>query len=74
MTVAEVQKLRKNLLHKGGQLKVAKNTLLKRATHDMAGLSELAPYFKDNSNCFCGGPKQRILQSLLPKLQKRMSS
>ena len=32
---------------KGGKIKVAKNTLLKIATSDMAGLNDLAPYFKD---------------------------
>lgn len=47
MSVEEVQGLKKKLYDKGGKFKVAKNTLLKIATHDMAGLNELAPYFKD---------------------------
>lgn len=47
LTVEAVQGLRKGLYTKGGTLKVAKNTLLKRATDDMQGLSDLAPYFKE---------------------------
>jgi large subunit ribosomal protein L10 len=47
LTVGEVQKFRKGLYEKGGSLKVAKNTLLKRATADLPGLDELSPYFKE---------------------------
>lgn len=47
MTVEAVQQLRRELHAKKGTIKVAKNTLLKRATSDIAGVNELAPYFKD---------------------------
>jgi large subunit ribosomal protein L10 len=47
MTVESVQKLRKELRRQQGVLKVAKNTLLKRATEDIPGLTDLAPYFHD---------------------------
>lgn len=47
MTVEAVQQLRRQLHAKHGSIKVAKNTLLKRATSDMEGLNELAPYFKE---------------------------
>lgn len=47
MTVEQVQQLRRELYAKKGAIKVAKNTLLIKATSDMAGLSELAPFFKD---------------------------
>jgi large subunit ribosomal protein L10 len=47
MSVETVQKLRRELYAKKGKIKVAKNTLLKRATSDMPGLTDLSPYFKD---------------------------
>lgn len=47
MTVEAVQQLRRDLHAKHSSIKVAKNTLLKRATSDLGGLSELAPFFKD---------------------------
>lgn len=47
MTVESVQKLRKQLRLQRGTFRVAKNTLLKIATQDMPGLTELAPYFHD---------------------------
>lgn len=47
MTVEAVQQLRRELHAKKGTIKVAKNTLLKRATNEIAGINELAPYFKD---------------------------
>jgi large subunit ribosomal protein L10 len=47
LTVEALHGLRKNLIPQGGQLRVAKNTLLKRATQDVQGLTELDPYFKD---------------------------
>ena len=47
MTVEAVQQLRRELHAKKGTIKVAKNTLLKKATSDIAGVSELAPYFKE---------------------------
>ena len=47
MTVEAVQQLRRELHAKKGSIKVAKNTLLKKATSDLAGINELAPYFKD---------------------------
>jgi large subunit ribosomal protein L10 len=46
LTVAQVQKLRKGIAAKG-KMCVAKNTLLKRATRDIAGAEQLEPYFKD---------------------------
>ncbi len=47
LTVEEVKKLRRELHAQKGFIKVAKNTLLIRATHDLQGLNELAPYFQD---------------------------
>ena len=47
MTVQAVQQLRRELSVKQGSMRVAKNTLLIRATSDEPGLSELGPYFKD---------------------------
>lgn len=47
MTVEQIQHLRRELYAKKAEIKVAKNTLLIKATSDMAGLNELAPYFKD---------------------------
>ncbi len=47
MTVEAVQGLRRQLYQKQGKIKVAKNTLLKRATSDIPGINDLAPYFKD---------------------------
>ena len=41
MTVEDVQQLRRQLHAKHGTIKVAKNTLLKKATSDIAGLSDL---------------------------------
>lgn len=47
LTVEQVQGLRKNLRSEKGILKVAKNTLLIKATEDVVGLNALQPYFKD---------------------------
>jgi large subunit ribosomal protein L10 len=47
MDVASVHKLRTELYAKKGSMRVVKNTLLKRATSDMAGLSDLDSLFSD---------------------------
>lgn len=47
MTVSAVQNLRRSLHEKQGSIKVVKNTLLIRATSDLPGVSDLAPYFTD---------------------------
>lgn len=47
LNVESIYSLRKNLFDKGGNLKIAKNTLLKIAANDIEGLSSLEPYFKD---------------------------
>jgi large subunit ribosomal protein L10 len=47
LTVEAIQSFRKGLYSQGGQLKVAKNTLLKLAINEVEGLSDLSPYFKD---------------------------
>lgn len=47
MTVSAVQNLRRSLYEKNGTIKVVKNTLLIRATDEVPGLSDLAPYFKE---------------------------
>jgi large subunit ribosomal protein L10 len=47
MTVESVQRLRKQLRGQQGSFKVAKNTLLKIATKDIPGLTDLAPYFQE---------------------------
>ncbi len=47
MNVEAVQQLRRELHAKKGTIKVAKNTLLKKAISDLEGINELAPYFKE---------------------------
>ena len=47
LTVEDIQSLKKELRLKGAKLKVAKNTLLKRAIDDKEILDKLAPYFKN---------------------------
>lgn len=47
LTVEEVQGLRKNLRQEKGVLKIAKNTLLKKATQGEIGFDMLHPYFKE---------------------------
>lgn len=47
LTVEEVQSLRKSLRQEKSVLKIAKNTLLKRATSSEVGLDVLHPYFKE---------------------------
>jgi len=46
LTVAYIQNLRKNLTSKGAKLKVAKNTLIKKATEDLNLSPDLEQYFK----------------------------
>lgn len=46
MTVESIQGLRKILKSKGGNLKVAKNTLLRLVAKDMVELNDLASYFR----------------------------
>lgn len=46
MTVESVQKLRNELYGKRGRIKVAKNTLLRRATDGLEGMEKLQPLFK----------------------------
>ncbi len=46
LTVEHVQKLRNELYGKQGRIKVAKNTLLKRATDGLQGIENLQPLFK----------------------------
>jgi large subunit ribosomal protein L10 len=46
MDVDSIQKLRMSLYTKQGKMKVVKNTLLVRATEDLAGIAELKPFFK----------------------------
>ncbi len=47
MDVAAVQALRSELFAKNGKMRVVKNTLLRRATSDLEGISELQPLFKE---------------------------
>jgi large subunit ribosomal protein L10 len=47
MTVAQLQRLRKDLLVKGGSVKVAKTTLMKRAAEGKKDSENLIPYFKE---------------------------
>lgn len=47
MSVEAVQKLRRELHAKKSNIRVAKNTLLKRAVKGIEGLDALSPYFKD---------------------------
>ena len=45
LTVAQVQSLRKGVRKFGGQVQVAKNTLLERAAEGIAGIQDLRPQF-----------------------------
>lgn len=45
LTVAEVQHLRRAVRQEGGYFKVAKNTLLHRASEGVPGMEVLQPYF-----------------------------
>ena len=47
LTVEQMQILRKNLRAKGGNLKVAKTRLMKRAATDLPEAEAMLPYFKD---------------------------
>lgn len=47
LSVGQLQKLRRSLQEKGGELIVAKTTLMKRAVKGIAGVDTLAPYFKE---------------------------
>lgn len=47
MTVSQVQSLRRGLRKQGGTLKVAKNSLLRRAVKEMPGAKDLDSYCKD---------------------------
>lgn len=47
LNVEAIHSLRKNLFDKGGDLRVAKNTLLRIAINDIEGLASLEPYFKE---------------------------
>ncbi len=47
MTVAAMQDLRREIYAKNGKIKIAKNTLLRRAAADVPGINDLVPYFKD---------------------------
>lgn len=46
LTVMQLQKLRRDVRKKGGELKVVKNTLLLRASQEIPGTEILQPYFK----------------------------
>ena len=45
LTVAQLQSLRRGVSQRGGQVEVAKNTLLARASQGVAGVEELTPYY-----------------------------
>jgi large subunit ribosomal protein L10 len=47
LSVEQMKTLRRALRSKGGQLKVAKARLMKRAIHDLQGSEQLSPYLKD---------------------------
>lgn len=47
LTVSEIQGLRKGLHQQGGRLRVAKNTLLRRAVESNPELNHLVPFFKE---------------------------
>ena len=47
MDVAAIQSLRSELFAKNGKMRVVKNTLLRRATSELEGISELQPLFKE---------------------------
>lgn len=46
LTVSQIQEMRKNLREQGGEMRVAKNTLSKIASHDFPEMKDLSPYFK----------------------------
>lgn len=47
LTVLQMQKLRKQLRERGGQFKVAKNRLVKRAIDQVEGVDQLSSYLKN---------------------------
>lgn len=47
LTVAQVQALRRKLRSQGGEFKVVKARLMKRAAEGVVGAQELEPYFKN---------------------------
>lgn len=47
LTVSQLQQLRRNLGAKNGKMRLAKNTLTKIVSEEIPGMSELAPYLKN---------------------------
>lgn len=47
LTVNQLQELRKNLREQGGKLRLAKNTLTKKAAHELSAVCALEPYLKN---------------------------
>ncbi len=70
MTVGAVQKLRSELYAKKGKIKVTKNTLLKRATSDLSGINDLAPYFKDQIAVVFAGQEGPAIAKILYAISK----
>lgn len=73
LTVEAVQQLRRELHAKNGSIKVAKNTLLKRATSDMGGLSELAPFFKDQVAVIFANEEAPAIAKILHETAKKQA-
>ncbi len=73
MTVSQLQGLRKNIRAQGGQLKVAKNTLLKIATSDMPGIRDLNPYFKEQVGIVFVGQESPAVAKVLLDVSKENS-
>jgi len=73
MTFEAVQQLRRELYAKQGSIKVAKNTLLKRATSDMDGLNELAPYFKEQVAVIFAKTEAPAIAKILAETAKKQA-
>jgi len=71
LTVEAIQNFRKGLYGQGGQLKVAKNTLLKIAINDIEGLSELIPYFKNQIAIIFASKEMPAIAKLIAETAKQ---
>ncbi len=70
MTVEATHNLRRELYANQGKIKVAKNTLLIRATEGMPGLSDLAPYFRDQIAIVFADEEAPVIAKVLAKAAK----
>lgn len=71
MTVAQLQTLRKSLRSKGGKMLVANTRLMRLASENIPGASDLLPYFKNQiALVFADKEAPAVAQILLETSQK----